>query len=302
MKMIPPTSTKELCGIILAGGNGSRLSPLTNSVNKHLLPIYDKPMIYYPLSTLMLSGIQDIAIICSPKDIKNYTDLLGDGRKLGIQIQYLIQEKPDGIPQAYQIAENFIQNRNIALILGDNLFLGQGLGRTLKGFHNILGASIFAFPVKNPADYGIVHMDNDTKEIHFLSEKPSDSKSNLAIPGLYITDSDAIEISKNLRKSKRGEFEIIDVLNSYLKLNKLNVSLFSRGIGWMDAGTVENLYAASELVRVLQERQGLKFGSPEEVSWQNGWIDDLQLVSLTSKMADNTYSEYLRNLPEIGKS
>jgi glucose-1-phosphate thymidylyltransferase len=300
MKTLP--KNKELCGIILAGGHGSRLSPLTSSVNKHLLPIYDKPMIYFPLSTLMLAGIRDIAIICNSKDINSYTDLMGDGTKLGIQIQYLIQEKPEGIPQAYQIAEKFINNRNISLILGDNLFLGQGLGRTLKEFQNISGASIFAFPVKNPADYGIVELDNETKEIISLSEKPTNSKSNLAIPGLYITDCNAVEISKSLRKSKRGEYEIIDLIQSYLSLEKLHVNLFSRGIGWMDAGTVENLYAASELVRVLQERQGLKFGSPEEVSWQNGWIDDSQLLVLSSKMPDNSYSEYLRNLPEIGKS
>ena len=294
--------SEDMCGLILAGGSGSRLAPLTKSMNKHLLPIYDKPMIYYPLSTLMLCGIRDIAIICRPIDIAHYSNLLGNGSQLGIQIQYLKQEEPEGIPQAYQIAEKFIRNRNITLILGDNLFLGQGLGRTLSEPNNFDGATIFAFPVKNPEHYGVVDMDVKIKKINFLSEKPSNSKSNLAIPGLYVTDNDAIEISKNLNKSKRGEFEIIDLLESYLLLDKLHVNLFSRGIGWMDAGTVETLFAASELVRVLQERQGLKFGSPEEVSWQNGWITDLQLIALSEAMANNTYSEYLKNLPIFGKS
>ena len=293
---------KEMCGIILAGGIGSRLAPLTLSVNKHLLPIYDKPMIYYSLSTLMLSGIRDVAIICRPVDIELYSNLLGNGSKLGIQIQYLNQKEPEGIPQAYQIAANFIRDRNITLILGDNLFLGQGLGRTLKESGNLGGATIFAFPVKNPEQYGIVDMDAQKKKINFLSEKPSKSKSNLAIPGLYITDNSAIEISKNLKKSKRGEFEIIDLLENYLLRDQLHVNLFSRGIGWMDAGTIESLFAASELVRVLQERQGLKFGSPEEVSWQNGWITDSQLILFSEQMPDNTYSDYLKNLPIFGKS
>ena len=300
--MINLNEPKEMCGIILAGGSGSRLAPLTSSINKHLLPIYDKPMIYYPLTTLMLSGIRDIAIICRPVDMELYSNLLGNGSKLGIQIQYLKQEEPEGIPQAYQIAENFILGRNITLILGDNLFLGQGLGRTLSESGNLDGATIFAFPVKNPEHYGVVDMDMKMKKINFLSEKPFNSKSNLAIPGLYITDNSAIEISKNLKKSKRGEFEIIDLLQSYLLLGKLNVNLFSRGIGWMDAGTVETLFAASELVRVLQERQGLKFGSPEEVSWQNGWITDSQIITLAEEMANNTYSDYLKNLPIHGKS
>ncbi len=290
------------CGIILAGGSGSRLSPLTNSVNKHLLPIYDKPMIYYPLCTLMLAGIKDIAIISNPNDHPLYQHLFGTGEQLGIKLTYLTQALPEGIPQAYKIAEKFIEDRNITLILGDNLFLGQGLGRTLRENKKTSGASIFAFPVKDPEKYGIITIDKVSNKIIELKEKPINGNSSLAIPGLYITDSKAIEYSKRLDKSQRGEYEIIDLLRLYLENEELSVNLFSRGIGWMDAGTVESLFSASELVRVLQERQGLKFGSPEEVAWQNDWITDSQLELLISKMPGNSYREYLKNVTSAGKS
>lgn len=291
-----------MCGIILAGGSGSRLFPMTVTLNKHLIPIYDKPMIYYPLTTLMLAGIRDIAIICRPQDLHHYKELFGTGEQFGINIDYLKQESPEGIPQAYKIAEKFIGNRNVSLILGDNLFLGQGLGRTLRATLNIEGAQIFAFPVKNPERYGVVNIDRNSKEILELNEKPINSTSNLAIPGLYISDCRVIEFAKKIEKSQRGEFEIIDILREYLKIGEIKLELFSRGIGWMDAGTTETLFAASELVRVLQERQGMKFGSPEEVAWQNGWISDGELELLINKMPENEYSLYLKNLDTMGKT
>ena len=289
-------------GILLAGGLGTRLNPATLAINKHLIPIYDKPMIYYPLTTLMLAGIKDIAIICRPQDLNHYKELFGTGEQFGINIGYLQQESPEGIPQAYKIAEKFIGNRNVSLILGDNLFLGQGLGRTLRATLNIEGAQIFAFPVRNPERYGVVNIDRNSKEILELNEKPINPTSNLAIPGLYISDCRIIEFAKKIEKSQRGEFEIIDVLREYLKIGEIKLELFSRGIGWMDAGTTETLFAASELVRVLQERQGMKFGSPEEVAWQNGWISDSELDLLINKMPENEYSLYLRNLDTIGKT
>ncbi len=291
-----------MCGIILAGGSGSRLFPMTITLNKHLIPIYDKPMIYYPLTTLMLAGIRDIAIICRPQDLNHYKELFGTGEQFGINIDYLKQESPEGIPQAYKIAEKFIGNRNVSLILGDNLFLGQGLGRTLRATLNIEGAQIFAFPVRHPERYGVVNIDRNSKEILELNEKPINSTSNLAIPGLYISDCRVIEFAKKIEKSQRGEFEIIDILREYLKIGEIKLELFSRGIGWMDAGTTETLFAASELVRVLQERQGMKFGSPEEVAWQNGWISDGELELLINKMPENEYSLYLKNLDTMGKT
>ena len=264
----------------MAGGNGTRLSPLTISVNKHLLPVYDKPMIYYPLSTLMMSGIRDIAIITRKEDRAAYERLLGSGRQIGISLTYLEQEEPKGIPQAYQISSEFIGNRNVGLILGDNIFLGQGMGNLLKKASQTLHAEIFAFPVKNPEDYGVVVLDGATNKIIKIVEKPKTRQSNLAIPGLYFTNSDVVNRSRNLKASSRGEFEITDVLNSYLSEAKLEIEIFRRGIGWMDAGSVESLYSAGELIRVLQERQGLRFGSPEEIAWRNRWISSEELLSL----------------------
>ncbi|CAB4768960.1 unannotated protein [freshwater metagenome] len=288
--------TKECCGIIMAGGNGTRLSPLTISVNKHLLPVYDKPMIYYPLSTLMMSGIRDIAIITRKDDRAAYERLLGSGRQIGISLTYLEQEEPKGIPQAYQISSEFIGNRNVGLILGDNIFLGQGMGNLLKKASQTLHAEIFAFPVKNPEDYGVVVLDEATNKIIKIVEKPKIRQSNLAIPGLYFTNSDVVNRSRNLKTSSRGEFEITDVLNSYLSEDKLEIEIFRRGIGWMDAGSVESLYSAGELIRVLQERQGLRFGSPEEIAWRNGWISSKELLASTSKYGDTSYGVYLNSI------
>ena len=288
--------SKECCGIIMAGGNGTRLSPLTISVNKHLLPVYDKPMIYYPLSTLMMSGIRDIAIITRKDDRAAYERLLGSGRQIGISLTYLEQEEPKGIPQAYQISSEFIGNRNVGLILGDNIFLGQGMGNLLKKASQTLHAEIFAFPVKNPEDYGVVVLDEATNKIIKIVEKPKIRQSNLAIPGLYFTNSDVVNRSRDLKASSRGEFEITDVLNSYLSEDKLEIEIFRRGIGWMDAGSVESLYSAGELIRVLQERQGLRFGSPEEIAWRNGWISSKELLASTSKYGDTSYGVYLNSI------
>ena len=280
----------------MAGGNGTRLSPLTISVNKHLLPVYDKPMIYYPLSTLMMSGIRDIAIITRKDDRAAYERLLGSGRQIGISLTYLEQEEPKGIPQAYQISSEFIGNRNVGLILGDNIFLGQGMGNLLKKASQTLHAEIFAFPVKNPEDYGVVVLDEATNKIIKIVEKPKIRQSNLAIPGLYFTNSDVVNRSINLKTSSRGEFEITDVLNSYLSEDKLEIEIFRRGIGWMDAGSVESLYSAGELIRVLQERQGLRFGSPEEIAWRNKWISSEELLASTSKYGDTSYGVYLNSI------
>ena len=288
--------SKECCGIIMAGGNGTRLSPLTISVSKHLLPVYDKPMIFYPLSTLMMSGLRDIAIVTRKEDRVAYERLLGSGQQIGISLTYLEQDEPKGIPQAYQISSEFIGDRNVGLILGDNIFLGQGMGNLLKKASQTSHAAIFAFPVKNPEDYGVVVLDEKTNKIINIVEKPKIKQSNLAIPGLYFTNSDVVNRSRNLKLSSRGEYEIIDVLNSYLSEDKLEIELFRRGIGWMDAGSVESLYSAGELIRVLQERQGLRFGSPEEIAWRNKWIGSEELITATLKYGDTSYGAYLNSI------
>lgn len=286
----------EICGIILAGGNGTRLSPLTRSINKHLLPVYDKPMIFYPLSTLMMAGIRDITIITRTLDLDLYRNLLGDGSAYGISLNYLVQNEPNGIPEAYVISKNFIGDRNIALILGDNILLGQGLGKNLEFSTELVGAKIFAFPVNNPQDYGVVTIEPNSGQVLSFVEKPSTSISNLAVPGLYFTDNRAIAIAESLSKSTRGELEISDVLNWYLQRNQLQVNTFRRGIGWMDAGSVQSLYAAGELVEVLQKRQGLRFACPEEIAWGNGWITDDILSKQADKYPNTDYGTYLKSL------
>lgn len=284
------------CGIILAGGNGTRLQPLTKVVNKHLLPIYDKPMIFYPLSSLMLAGIRDIAIITRPQDADLYSQLFPNPEDLGISIKFLIQEKPSGIPDAYLVAEKFINERSVTLILGDNLFLGQSLGRTLSNSIVDTGAKIFAFPVNNPHDYGVVTFDKKTKKVTQIIEKPNTFISNLAVPGIYFTDNEVCEITKSLKTSPRGELEISDLLNIYISRNKLEVEVFQRGIGWMDAGSISSLFEASDLVQVLQRRQGLRFNSPDEIAWRNNWITDSQLY-INAKNYDGTeYGDYLSTL------
>jgi glucose-1-phosphate thymidylyltransferase len=284
------------CGILLAGGNGTRLFPLTKSINKHLLPVYDKPMIFYPLSTLMMAGIRDIAIITRSIDLDLYKNLLGDGSSFGISITYLVQDKANGIPEGYVLAKKFVGDRDIALILGDNILIGQGLGKTLETSTEQTGARIFAFPVNNPQDYGVVTLNPESGRILKLEEKPRNPQSNLAVPGVYFTDNRAIEIAESLTKSARGEFEISDVLNWYLEKDLLEVSTFRRGIGWMDAGSVQSLYEAGELVEVLQKRQGLRFACPEEIAWGNKWISDAQLRSQALKYPNTDYGKYLDSL------
>ena len=284
------------CGILLAGGNGTRLFPLTKSINKHLLPVYDKPMIFYPLSTLMMAGIRDIAIVTRSIDVDLYRNLLGDGSAFGISLSFLVQDKANGIPEGYVLAKKFIGDRDIALILGDNILIGQGLGKTLETTSENSGARIFAFPVNNPQDYGVVTLNQVSGRILKLEEKPNNPQSNLAVPGVYFTDNRAIEIAESLTKSARGEFEISDVLNWYLDQDQLEVSTFRRGIGWMDAGSVQSLYEASELVQVLQKRQGLRFACPEEIAWRNKWISDDQLMSQATKYPNTDYGRYLASL------
>jgi glucose-1-phosphate thymidylyltransferase len=281
----------------MAGGNGTRLLPLTKSVNKHLLAVYDKPMIFYPLSTLMIAGIKRIAIVTRSQDVQLYRELLGDGKSLGITIVYLTQDYARGIPDGYLIASEFIASDSVAMILGDNIFLGQGLGQTLAMAKQVRGAHIFAFPVTNPSDYGVARVNPNGGEIIEIVEKPQNYVSNLAIPGLYFTDNRVVQFARELQVSDRGELEITDILNRYLKEQCLTLTSFRRGIGWMDAGSIESLYAAGELVQVLQKRQGLSFASPEEIAWRNQWISDEELFEAASKYQGTSYGKYLFNLP-----
>ena len=284
---------KDQCGIIMAGGNGTRLYPLTRTINKHLLPVYDKPMIYYSLSTLMLSGIRRIAIITRPVDVELFEKLLGTGENLGISITYIPQNEANGVPEGYVLGESFIGEDNVAMILGDNIFIGQGLGVTLRQALQNNGAHIFAFPVNNPQDYGVLTLDESGTNVISIVEKPDNSESNLAIPGLYFTSNDVVDYAKGLSPSKRGETEITDLLRIYQEQSKLTVTTFRRGIGWMDAGSVEALYAASELVEILQKRQGLRFSSPEEIAWRMGFITKAELQVLAENLRKSGYGEYL---------
>lgn len=286
----------ESCGIILAGGNGTRLYPLTKVVNKHLLPVFDKPMIFYPLATLMLTGIRDILVIVRAQDFKLYQELFPKPENLGINLRFIVQRNPNGIPEAYLIGKKFINSRPVTLILGDNIFLGQGLGRTLSNSVVSTGAKIFGFPVNNPQEYGIIKINKKNSKIVRIVEKPHKFISNIAVPGLYFTDSNVTEIASELTKSSRGELEISDLLNIYAKNHQLRVELFQRGIGWMDTGSVDSLFEASELVRVLQKRQGLQFSSPDEIAWRNKWISDAQLIRNSHNYGETRYGKYLRNL------
>lgn len=282
-------------GILLAGGRGTRLAPVTNVLNKHLIPIYDKPMIYYPLSTLMLCGIREIALITNPEDLSLFRRLLGDGSQLGIEITYFEQEKPNGLPEAFTITQEYLKGSKSVLILGDNLLIGQGLGMTLESHVGKEGASIFAFPVNNPEEYGVVEFDKKGKVIS-LEEKPKNPKSNFAMPGIYFMDENVSKYARDLKPSQRGELEITDLLRVYLELNQLSVTTIRRGTGWMDAGTTESLYAASELVRVLQNRQGYRFNVPEELAFNRGWIDSTQLEKLAQLYKNTSYGSYLSSL------
>ena len=283
-------------GIILAGGKGTRLYPLTIALSKQLLPIYDKPMIYYPISVLMLAGIKDILIISTPKDMPQYQQLLGDGHKLGLNFEYKIQDKPRGIADAFILGEDFIGKDNVCLILGDNVFYGQGLtDLLLNAKSNKKGATIFGYPVKDPREFGVVEFDKDFNVLS-IEEKPKEPKSNYAVPGLYFYDNDVIEIAKNVEPSARGEVEITSINNEYLKRNKLKVELMRRGMAWLDTGNPSNMLKASLFVETVQERQGLYIACLEEIAWRQGFINDEQLIGLTENLKQTDYGKYILSL------
>ena len=282
-------------GILLAGGTGSRLWPLTQSVNKHLLPVFDKPLIYYPLSTLMLAGIQDILIICNDSDLGSFEGLFGSGQQLGLNITYKIQKSPKGIVDAFRIGEEFVEDHNVALILGDNIFYGSGLGAELSKVSNLNGATILTSEVADPTQYGVVEFDTNFKIVG-LHEKPVSPKSTTVITGLYFFDDTAIEKSKNLVPSERGEVEIISLLEMYLKENKLNALSIQRGATWLDAGTPESLLVASNLVKSLQDRRGMSISCPEEIAWRNGWITTTRLIQTINSCQNEHYGNYLLTL------
>lgn len=285
-------------GIILAGGKGTRLYPLTIPVSKQLLPIYDKPMIYYPISVLMLAGIRDILIISTPKDLPQYQQLLGDGHKIGLNFEYKVQEKPRGIADAFILGEEFIGKDRVCLILGDNVFYGQGLTELLKNAkNNKEGATIFGYPVKDPREFGVVEFDKNFNVLS-IEEKPKEPKSNYAVPGLYFYDNDVIEIAKNVEPSARGEVEITSINNEYLKRNKLKVELMRRGMAWLDTGNPSNMLKASMFVETVQERQGLYIACLEEIAWRQGFINDEQLISLTENLKQTNYGKYILSLLE----
>lgn len=284
-------------GIILAGGTGSRLFPITKGICKQLLPVYDKPMIFYPLSTLMLAGIKDILVITSPSDLKIFESFLEDGKHLGINISYEIQEKPEGIAQAFIIGEKFIGNSNVALILGDNIFYGEGISTLLRSANKRNEPSIFAYRVGDPERYGVVEFSKDGRVIG-IEEKPKKPKSKYAITGIYFYDNSVVEKSKKISSSARGELEISDVNEIYLKDGNLCVEVFERGIAWLDTGTVDSLHEASSFIRTIEHRQGLKISCPEEIAWRNNWIDNQQLKKLASGYLKSGYGTYLLSLLE----
>lgn len=288
-------------GIILAGGSGTRLYPITRAITKQLLPIYDKPMVYYPLSTLMLAGIRDILIISTPRDIERFEELLGDGSELGLRFSYKVQERPNGIAEAFTIAKDFIGREPVALALGDNIFYGHGLTNILKKAAEYVKekATIFAYYVTDPKRYGIVEFDEKGRPIS-IEEKPANPKSNWAVVGLYFYPCDVVEIASSLKPSTRGELEITDVNKVYLERKKLRVELMGRGYAWLDTGTAESLIEAGKFIEIIEKRQGLKIGCIEEIAWRNGYIDDNQLLKL-STFYPNSYGEYLRNLINKGR-
>ena len=279
-------------GIILAGGSGTRLWPLTKAVSKQLMPVFDKPMIYYPITTLMLAGIKDILIITTPEDSSSFNKLLGDGSQLGCSFTYEVQEVPNGLAQAFVIGEEFIGDDSVALILGDNIFHGKHFGRQLRSDVVIDGALIYAYQVRDPERYGVVEFDEDGNVLS-IEEKPTQPKSSFAIPGLYFYDNKVVEIAKGLEPSARGEYEITDVNREYLKRGKLKVSKLDRGMAWLDTGTHESLIQASQYVQMIEQRQGLKIGSIEEVAWRMGFIDTDQLKQLAEPLLKSGYGNYL---------
>ena len=282
-------------GIILAGGSGTRLHPLTLVMSKQLLPVYDKPMIYYPLSTLMMAGIRDILIISTPHDLPHFERILGDGSRIGCSFTYAVQPEPKGLAQAFTIGADFIGNRKAALVLGDNIFYGSGLGSQLKSCSDPDGGIVFAYKVSDPERYGVVEFDADGKVIS-IEEKPSKPKSSYAVPGLYFYDNSVVDIARNIRPSARGELEITDVNRVYLEQGKLSTRILTRGTAWLDTGTFASLMQAGQFIQVIEDRQGLKIGCIEEIAWRNGWITGEELVALGEQLGKSGYGEYLKRL------